>query len=80
MCIRDSITSIRWAMLLHALAGFILVLSIIVHVYAAIWIRGSVNAMVHGGVSRAWARKHHKLWYREVTGDETPERPITKKG
>ncbi|MNQ75671.1 Formate dehydrogenase, cytochrome b556(fdo) subunit [compost metagenome] len=78
------ITTIRWAMLLHALAGFVLILSIIVHIYAGIWIKGSVSAMVHGRVSRAWARKHHELWYRQVTQDETrdeaPTRPITKKG
>jgi len=73
------ITSIRWAMLLHALAGLILVLSIIVHIYAGIWIRGSVSAMTHGWVSRAWARRHHELWYREVTRDEHPDRPIKQK-
>jgi len=74
------ITSIRLAMLLHALAAFVLVLSIIVHIYAGLWIKGSVSAMLHGGVSRAWAKKHHALWYREVTRDETPDRPISKKG
>lgn len=74
------ITTIRWAMLLHAVAGLILVLSIIVHIYAGIWIKGSINAMLHGWVSRAWARKHHELWYREVTRDEHPDRPISKKG
>lgn len=74
------ITVIRWAVLLHALAGFVLVLSIIVHIYAGIWIRGSVGAMLHGWVSRAWARKHHQLWYRDVTGDKSAEPPINKKG
>ena len=74
------ITVIRMAMLLHALAGFVLVLSIIVHIYAGIWIKGSVNAMLHGWVSRAWAKKHHGLWYREVTRDETPDNRVTKKG
>lgn len=72
-----SIDTIRLATLLHALAGFVLVLSIIVHIYAGIWIKGSVSAMLHGWVSRAWARKHHALWYREVTRDE---RPDTHKG
>ncbi|WP_426429010.1 formate dehydrogenase subunit gamma [Pseudomonas palmensis] len=71
------IDTIRLATLLHALAGFVLVLSIIVHIYAGIWIKGSVSAMLHGWVSRAWARKHHALWYREVTRDE---RPDTHKG
>jgi formate dehydrogenase subunit gamma len=76
------ITTIRWAMLLHALAGFVLILSIIVHIYAGIWIKGSVSAMMHGWVSRAWAKKHHELWYREVTRDERPRRdpPLSKKG
>jgi formate dehydrogenase subunit gamma len=74
------ITTIRWAMLLHALAGFVLILSIIVHIYAGIWIKGSVDAMLHGWVSRAWAKKHHALWYREVESQDPPERPVTKKG
>ncbi|ALI04159.1 formate dehydrogenase cytochrome b556 subunit [Pseudomonas sp. FW306-02-F02-AA] len=74
------ITSIRLAMLLHALAAFVLVLSIIVHIYAGLWIKGSVSAMLHGGVSRAWAKKHHALWYREVTHDENPDSQISKKG
>ena len=78
------ITLIRWASLLHALAAFVLILSIIVHIYAGIWIKGSVSAMLHGWVSHAWAKKHHELWYRQVTQDETrdaaPKRPITKKG
>ncbi|MCF4996348.1 formate dehydrogenase subunit gamma [Pseudomonas syringae] len=74
------ITTIRWAMLLHALAGFVLVLSIIIHIYAGLWIKGSVDAMMHGRVSRAWARKHHLLWYREVTREDAPPRSTTKKG
>jgi formate dehydrogenase subunit gamma len=38
--------------------------------------------MMHGWVSRAWAKKHHELWYREVTRDERPRRdpPLSKKG
>ncbi|WP_455922848.1 formate dehydrogenase subunit gamma [Pseudomonas putida] len=67
------ITTIRLAVLAHAAAAFVLVTSIIVHIYAGIWIKGSVDAMLHGWVSRAWARKHHALWYREVTGDKRIE-------
>jgi formate dehydrogenase subunit gamma len=75
------ITVIRIAVLLHALAAAVLVLSIIVHIYAGIWIKGSIGAMMHGWVSRAWAKKHHALWYRDVTGDDTPHDPhISKKG
>lgn len=74
------ITVIRIAVLLHALAAFVLVLSIIIHIYAGIWIKGSIDAMMHGWVSRAWAKKHHELWYRDVTGDEPPEHRVSKKG
>ncbi|QKZ04699.1 formate dehydrogenase subunit gamma [Pseudomonas eucalypticola] len=69
------ITTIRLAVLAHAAAAFVLVTSIIVHIYAGIWIKGSVDAMLHGWVSRAWARKHHALWYRDITGDKGPEHP-----
>ncbi|MBA1203119.1 formate dehydrogenase subunit gamma [Pseudomonas capeferrum] len=74
------IGSLRLASLLHAFAAFVLVLSIIVHIYAGIWIKGSMGAMLHGWVSRAWARKHHELWYREVTGDKPARRPGQKEG
>jgi formate dehydrogenase subunit gamma len=74
------IGAIRLASLAHAFAGFVLILSIIVHIYAGIWIKGSVGAMLHGWVSRAWARKHHELWYREVTGDKPPPAPGRKEG
>ncbi|EIK95442.1 formate dehydrogenase subunit gamma [Pseudomonas sp. M47T1] len=69
------ITTIRLAVLAHAAAAFVLVTSIIVHIYAGIWIKGSVDAMLHGWVSRAWARKHHALWYRDVTGNKRPDPP-----
>jgi formate dehydrogenase subunit gamma len=62
------ITLVRVAALLHALAAFVLILGIIVHVYAAIWVKGSVGAMTRGHVAKAWAKKHHAGWYREVTG------------
>lgn len=57
---------IRLAAVAHALAAFVLILGIIVHIYAAIWIKGSAGAMLYGKVSRAWARKHHPGWYKEV--------------
>ncbi len=61
---------IRFAALLHAFAAWVLILSIIVHIYAGIWIRGSVSAMLHGWVSKGWARKHHGAWYKEVSKEE----------
>lgn len=61
---------IRLASVLHAFFAFVLIASIIVHVYAAIWVKGSVGAMTSGKVSWAWARKHHKLWYDEMRKKE----------
>ena len=66
------LTSLRLASVIHAAAGWLLVMSIIVHVYAGIWVKGSMDAMLFGTVSRAWARKHHYLRYRHLTGEETP--------
>jgi formate dehydrogenase subunit gamma len=63
------INVVRLAAVLHALAAFGLILGIIVHIYAAIWVKGSVGAMTRGYVTQAWARKHHLAWYRRVTGD-----------
>lgn len=60
----------RLAVLLHAVAAFVLVLGVIIHVYAAIWVKGSVRAMTRGTVSRAWARRHHPLWYRDIGADK----------
>jgi formate dehydrogenase subunit gamma len=56
---------IRLAAVVHALAAFVLIVGIVVHVYAALWIKGSIRAMVRGTVTLGWARKHHPRWFRE---------------
>ena len=55
----------RIAVLLHAVAAFVMVLTAIVHIYAAIWVKGTLHAMVRGSVTAGWARRHHALWYEE---------------
>ncbi|MDH4570044.1 formate dehydrogenase subunit gamma [Pseudomonas sp. BN414] len=65
---------IRLAALLHAVAAWVLICSIIVHIYAGIWIKGSISAMLHGWVSRGWARKHHGAWYKEISKEESGKR------
>jgi formate dehydrogenase subunit gamma len=57
---------IRAAALLHAFFAFVLIFSIIVHIYAGIWVKGSVRAMTRGVVTPGWAWKHHRAWFREV--------------
>lgn len=57
---------VRLSSLLHALVATGLILLVIGHIYMAIWTKGSIRAMTRGWVTRAWARKHHPVWYREV--------------
>lgn len=65
------ITVIRAASVLHAVAAVWMIGLIILHVYAAIWTRGTIRAMMYGTVTRAWAKQHHRGWYRKVTGDNS---------
>jgi formate dehydrogenase subunit gamma len=62
-----SVGAIRGAALLHAFLAFVLICSIIVHIYAGIWVKGSVRAMTRGWVTPGWAWKHHRAWFREVS-------------
>lgn len=57
----------RIGVVLHALSAVVLVLSVIVHVYAAIWVKGTTRAMTRGTVTRSWARANHPLWHEEMT-------------
>jgi formate dehydrogenase subunit gamma len=59
---------VRVGAVVHAVAGVVMIALVIVHVYAAIWTKGTIRAMWYGTVTRAWARQHHRAWYREVTG------------
>jgi len=54
---------VRFAALLHAFSAFVLICSIVVHIYAAFWVKGSIGAMVRGTVTYGWARKHHPRWF-----------------
>ena len=63
------ITAVRAASVVHAVAAVWMIGLIIMHVYAAIWTRGTIRAMMYGTVTRAWAKQHHRGWYRKVTGD-----------
>lgn len=60
------IDAIRLASLLHAFFATVLIVLIILHVYAAFWVKGAMEAMLRGRVTRGWAWKHHRAWLREV--------------
>lgn len=58
----------RLAVLAHALAAVLIILVFILHVYAAIWTRGTIRAMTRGTVTGGWAWRHHRKWLRELAG------------
>ncbi|WP_341318097.1 formate dehydrogenase subunit gamma [Paraburkholderia sp. IMGN_8] len=59
------VSVIRLAAVIHAATAFVLIVGIIVHIYAALWIKGSIGAMTRGTVTLGWAKKHHPRWFRE---------------
>jgi formate dehydrogenase subunit gamma len=61
---------VRLAAVIHAASAAVMIGLIMVHVYAAIWTKGTIRAMWYGTVTRAWAKQHHRAWYREATKDE----------
>src|SRR5215470_9604368 len=64
-----TITQKRIAVLVHAIAAITAICVWIVHVYAAIWVRGTISAMTRGQVTGGWAWRHHRKWLKElVTG------------
>jgi formate dehydrogenase subunit gamma len=56
----------RVAVLAHALLAIGMITVWIVHAYAAIWVRGTIQAMTRGYVSGGWAFRHHRRWLRDV--------------
>ncbi len=59
---------VRFGAVIHAAAAAVMIALIMVHIYAAIWVKGTIRAMWYGTVTRAWAKQHHRAWYRQVTG------------
>jgi formate dehydrogenase subunit gamma len=71
---RVSIPMVRLSGVVHVLCAFVLFMGMLVHIYSAVlWIRGSMRAMVRGEVKAGWAKHHHALWYRRVTGQKLPK-------
>lgn len=64
------ITLRRIAVLVHAASAFVLVVSVMTHIYAAIWIKGTMRAMTRGTVTEGWAKLNHPLWHRKMTRGE----------
>jgi len=61
-----SIEAQRIALLVHSMAAIAAILVWIIHVYAAIWVKGSMRAMTQGYVTPGWAWRHHRKWFRSL--------------
>ena len=55
----------RWAAVIHATAAVLTIIVWIIHVYAAIWVRGTIPAMTRGTVTGGWGWRHHRRWLRQ---------------
>src|SRR5215471_6013455 len=69
-----SVEQKRIAVLIHSITAIVAICVWIVHVYAAIWVRGTISAMTRGQVTGGWAWRHHRRWLKElVTGKSRTE-------
>ncbi|MBV8144554.1 MAG: formate dehydrogenase subunit gamma [Gammaproteobacteria bacterium] len=64
--------AVRIAALLHAIAALLIICTILVHIYAGFWVRGSMHAMLRGTVTPGWAWRHHRAWFRQITHASNP--------
>ncbi len=68
----------RWSALIHSVAAISAILVWIVHVYAAIWVKGTVRGMMRGNVSGGWAWRHHRKWLRDEVAKEHETKPAAE--
>jgi formate dehydrogenase subunit gamma len=69
----------RVALLIHSAAAIAAIVVWIIHVYAGIWVRGSLRAMTQGYVTPGWAWRHHRKWLRSLADtDSTGPEPRPK--
>ncbi|HEV8017363.1 MAG TPA: formate dehydrogenase subunit gamma [Steroidobacteraceae bacterium] len=61
-----SVRVVRLGALVHAFVAFVLLVSIVVHISAAVWEKGSITSMVRGTVTPGWAYKHRRAWFRDM--------------
>jgi formate dehydrogenase subunit gamma len=55
----------RWTVLTHVSAAVLAITTWIIHVYAVIWVRGTISAMTRGTVTGGCGWRHHRKWLRK---------------
>src|SRR5262249_31073146 len=73
--LKATIEQKRWAAVIHASAAVLAIAIWIIHVYAAIWVRGTISAMTRGTVSGGWGSRHNRKWLRREIERGEIERP-----
>jgi len=73
--IKPTMDQLRWAAVIHATAAVLAIAIWIIHVYAAIWVRGTFSAMIRGTVTGGWGWRHHRKWLRSEVKKGDIERP-----
>ena len=69
-----SIETQRLAVWAHSILAVVAICVFIVHVASAIWVRGSIEAMITGVVPAGWAYRHHRKWFRKLVAQAEQER------
>ena len=77
---KATIDQLRVAALVHAGAAVLAITIWILHVYAAIWVRGTFSAMTRGFVTGGWGWRHHRKWLRKEVDKGEVERPSITAG
>jgi formate dehydrogenase subunit gamma len=55
------------AVLIHAVCALLTIAGFIVHLYMGLAVvPGGLRAILHGDVSEAWARHHHRTWFDQT--------------
>ena len=72
---RFTIDQKRLAVFAHSVVAIVAICLWIVHVYAAIWVRGTIGAMTKGKVTGGWAWRHHRRWLRDIVSGGVKPKP-----
>jgi formate dehydrogenase subunit gamma len=72
---KATIDQLRMAALIHSSAAVLAITIWVLHVYAAIWVRGTISAMTRGFVTGGWGWRHHRKWLRKEVREGDVDRP-----
>ncbi|KJS84370.1 MAG: hypothetical protein JM58_11030 [Peptococcaceae bacterium BICA1-8] len=61
------LNSLLWAAVLHGISAIGLIAGVIAHAYlGSLANPGTIGTIIHGKVSREWAKNHHPQWFEEI--------------